>query len=221
MTVTGSAPFTYAWADGATTEDRSNLNAGTYTVTVTNSQGCTATAIATVNGPTAALSLSATMTNVLCNGASTGAIDLSVTGGTAGYTYLWSNGATTQDISGVQAGNYSVTVTDANGCTAVLNKTLTQPAAIALSTTLTHPTCPPPISDGAIDLSVSGGAMPYTYDWNNDGLEDPDDDTQDLTGLQAGTYTVIVTDAIGCTATTSVTLNNVNSLPNPPSGVNH
>jgi hypothetical protein len=102
-----------------------------------------------------------------------------------------------------------------------LNKTLTQPAALSLSTTLTHPTCPPPVPDGAIDLSVSGGAMPYTYDWNNDGLEDPDDDTQDLNGLQAGTYTVIVTDASGCTATTSVTLNSINGLPNPPGGVNH
>jgi hypothetical protein len=161
------------------------------------------------------------MTNVLCNGASTGAIDLSVTGGTAGYIYTWSNGASTQDISGLPAGNYSVTVTDANGCTTVLNKTLTQPAALSLSTILTHPTCPPPVPDGAIDLSVSGGTAPYTYDWSNDGLEAPDNDPQDLSGLAAGTYTVIVTDANGCTATTSVTLNNINGLPAPPSGINH
>jgi hypothetical protein len=103
----------------------------------------------------------------------------------------------------------------------VLNKTITQPAALSLSTSLTHPTCPPPAPDGAIALTVSGGAFPYTYDWSNDGLEVPDNDPKDLSSLGAGTYTVIVTDANGCTATTTVVLTNINGLPSPPTGVKH
>jgi hypothetical protein len=193
LTVSGSGPFTFSWADGAVTEDRNNLTAGTYNVTVTSSEGCPATASITVNGPMAALTPTATMTNVLCAGASTGAIDLTVTGGTAPYTYVWSNGATTQDVSGLVAGNYSVTVTDANSCTAVLSKTISQPTPLNLGALPTHPTCP-----GATD-----------------------GDPQDLSGLSAGSFTVVVTDASGCTATTTVTLTEVNNLPPPPSGVNH
>ena len=103
---------------------------------------------------------------------------------------------------------------------ALHSRTLTAPAALNLSLALTHVTCPGD-ADGAIDLTVSGGTAPYTYDWSNDGLEAPDNDPQDLTGLTAGTYTVVVTAANGCTATISATLTTLNVDPPPLSGVQH
>ena len=153
--------------------------------------------------------LSATITNVLCRGAATGAIDLTVTGGVSPYTYAWSNGASTQDLSGIPAGNYVVTVTDAQGATATRINTVSQPAT---SLTLTHSqtnVTTPGGSNGTIDLTVTGGTPGYTYDWSNDGAENPDNDPQDLSGLTAGTYTVTVTDANGCTATRAVEITEV------------
>jgi hypothetical protein len=210
----GTAPYTYNWGGGVTTEDRTGLDAGTYTVTVTDASGCTASTSRTITTPSLILSVSGTTTQSSC-GTATGAINITAAGGTAPYTYNWGGGVTTEDRTALAAGNYSVTVTDANACTVVQNFTITQPNAIALSTVITHPTCPAPVADGAIDLSVTGGTAPYTYNWGG-GIT-----TQDRTGLVAGTYTVVVTDANGCTATISAILNTQNSLPTPPTGVNH
>ncbi|MCP9754944.1 adhesin, partial [Lacihabitans sp. CCS-44] len=95
------------------------------------------------------------------------AIDLTVSGGTSPYTYNWSNTATTQDLTGLAAGTYSVTITDANGCQTTASATITQPAAaLAQSLTQTNVLCFGN-STGAIDLTVSGGTSPYTYNWSN------------------------------------------------------
>jgi hypothetical protein len=214
LTVTGAAPYTYAWSDGAATEDRTGLATGTYAVTVTDVNGCTASTSATITTPSVMLTLSATTTNVTCNGSTTGAIDLTTTGGTAPYTYNWGSGNTTQDQTGLAVGTYTVTVTDANNCTATLSKTITQPNALALSTLITQVTCVGG-TDGAIDLTVTGGTSPYTYAWTGGAT------TQDRTGLGAGTYTVIVTDANSCTATISAVLTAQNTLPTQPSGIKH
>ncbi|MBX7226824.1 MAG: hypothetical protein K1X55_12400, partial [Chitinophagales bacterium] len=196
----GTSPFTYAWSNGATTQDISSLAAGTYTVTVTDANGCTASTSVTINN-TNGPSLSTTKVDATC-GSSNGSIDLSVSGGTSPYTYAWSNGATTQDISSLAAGTYTVTVTDANGCTASTSVTINNTNGPSLSTTKVDATCGS--SNGSIDLSVSGGTSPFTYAWSNGAT------TQDISSLAAGTYTVTVTDANGCTASTSVTINNTN-----------
>lgn len=214
LTVTGVSPFSYAWVDGSVTEDRTGLAAGTYSVTVTDAQGCTASTNATITTPSVALSLAATTTDVLCNGGTTGAIDLTPTGGTTPYVYNWGGGITTQDRTGLVAGTYSVTVTDANGCTASLSNSITQPAVLNLSTVVTQVTCTGG-TDGAIDLTVSNGTSPYTYAWSG-GMS-----TQDRTGLSAGAYSVTVTDTNGCTATTSATLTAQNSPPNQATGLKH
>ncbi len=217
LTVSGGAPpYTFDWSnDGAEnpdndTEDLTGLVAGTYTVTVTDMVGATSTASVTITQPPAIV-LSTTVVNVLCNGGSNGSIDLTVSGGTPGYTYVWTGGATTQDRTGLVAGTYTVTVTDANGCTATRSATVMQPTALSLTTTPTNVTCAGG-NDGAINLTVTGGTPGYTYDWSNDGPEMPDNDTQDLTGLTTGTYTVTVTDANGCTATASQAIT-ANPLP--------
>ncbi len=136
MTVSGgTSPYSFAWADGPTTEDRSGLAAGSYSVTVTDANGCTATAGATIAQPTQ-LTASATKTDVTCQGGQ-GSIDVTVTGGTTPYSFKWADGPTTEDRSNLAAGTYSVTVTDANGCTATTGATISQPFCGKIAPTMT------------------------------------------------------------------------------------
>jgi hypothetical protein len=192
----------YAWTGPggftASTEDISGLAAGDYTVTITGGNG-TATATYTVGQPTA-ISISEVVTNVSCNGGNNGAINISVSGGTGGYTFSWTNGATTEDISGLTAGNYTVTVTDGNGCKATKQIAVTQPPVLSLSTTKTDVSCNGG-TNGSINLTVNGNTSPYSFAWSNGAT------SEDISSLSAGSYSVIVTDANGCTATTSVTIN--------------
>ncbi|MEL6837619.1 MAG: SprB repeat-containing protein, partial [Bacteroidota bacterium] len=193
----GTAPYTYAWSNSATTEDIFNLLAGTYSVTVTDANGCTDEASFTIGEPTE-LTIDAGGTNredVDCNGAATGSIDLLVEGGTAPYTYNWSTGQTSEDVSNLTAGTYDVTVTDANDCTDSASFTITEPTSLSIDvagTTTEDADCNG-ATTGSIDLVVNGGTPPYTYNWSNGAT------TQDISNLAAGTYDVTVTDANDCT----------------------
>lgn len=199
LTVAGGTPgYSFLWSNGALTEDVSGLNAGTYSVTVTDLNLCTAVISVTITEPVA-LALSTTQSNVSCFGGTNGSIDLSVTGGTPAFTYLWSNGALTEDVSGLNAGTYSVTVTDLNGCTSSVSATITEPSALSLSTTQIDVSCFGG-TNGSIDLTVSGGTPGYSFLWSNSEV------TEDIAGLVAGSYSVLVTDLNGCTASTSVTI---------------
>ncbi|QQS27660.1 MAG: SprB repeat-containing protein [Sphingobacteriales bacterium] len=199
LSVTGGIlPYSYSWSNGSTVEDLGSLTIGTYTVTVTDGNSCTATLSITIVEPSA-LTLSETLTQVGCFGAATGAIDLSVTGGTLPYSYNWSNGSTSEDLTGLLAGTYEVTVTDGNSCTATLSIPIVEPSALILSETHTEVGCFG-AATGAIDLSVAGGTLPYTHNWSNGSTG------EDLTGLVAGTYEVTVTDGNSCTATLSITI---------------
>ncbi|WP_309869988.1 T9SS type A sorting domain-containing protein, partial [Chryseobacterium camelliae] len=196
----GTAPYTFNWGGGVTTEDRTGLAAGTYTVTITDANGCTATVNATVTQPASAVSGTTVVTNVACNGASNGSINLTPAGGTAPYTFNWGGGITTEDRTGLAAGTYTVTITDANGCTATVNATVTQPASAVSGTTVVTNVACNGASNGSINLTPAGGTAPYTFNWGG-GIT-----TEDRTGLAAGTYTVIITDANGCTATVNATV---------------
>jgi gliding motility-associated-like protein len=185
------SPYTYLWSNGATNNQLVNVGAGTYSVTVTDANGCTRrrnVVVTNTNGP--ALTL-LSQTNVNCFGASTGAIDISISGGVLPYTYSWSNGAITQDISGLTAGDYTVTVTDANNCTATALYTITQIAALAINPTITNSGCV--ANSGSIATNVVGGTNPYNYDWSNGNT------TASINNLAAGNYTLTVTDNNGCT----------------------
>jgi len=200
ITVTGGTPdYTYLWSNGETSEDIFGLIAGVYTVTVTDANGCPITQSWTITEPSA-LSLTGTAYPVLCNGGSTGWIDITVSGGTTPYLYSWSNGETTEDIYGLTAGDYTVTVTDNNQCLISQTFTVTEPSALSLSAIITDVTCYLG-STGAIDLTVAGGTIPYAYAWSNGAV------TEDISGLTAGTYTVTVTDANLCQAIESYTVN--------------
>ncbi|QQS27661.1 MAG: SprB repeat-containing protein [Sphingobacteriales bacterium] len=200
----GTLPYSYSWSNGSTGEDLGNLTIGTYTVTVTDGNSCTATSSITITEPSA-LTLSETHTEVGCFGGTTGAIDLNVTGGTLPYSYSWSNGSAGQDLTGLLAGTYEVTVTDGNSCTAILSITITEPSALILSETHTEVGCFGGAT-GAIDLSVTGGTLPYSYSWSNGST------SEDLIGLVAGTYEVTVTDGNSCTATLSITITEPSAL---------
>jgi uncharacterized protein (DUF2141 family) len=194
----GTQPYAYAWSHGPTSEDLTGLSAGTYNLTITYSQQCTTTVTATITQPQV-LSLSTTQTNVSCNSGGNGSIDLTVAGGTAPYTYSWTNSSVSQDINNLSAGTYTVTVTDANGCQGTTTATVSGPIPITLSTTQVNVLCHG-ANTGSINLTPTGGTSPYTYAWSNGSI------VQDPQNLVAATHTVTVTDVNGCTATTSVTI---------------
>ncbi|MBK7148448.1 MAG: gliding motility-associated C-terminal domain-containing protein [Bacteroidetes bacterium] len=193
----GASPFTYLWNDGVTTANRTGLAVGSYSVTITGANTCSASASATIAQPTA-IALSTTKVNVLCNGANTGSVDLTVSGGTSPYNYAWSNGWGIQDLSGVAAGNYTVTVNDANNCSATTAVAITQPSAISIGVSLSNVSCNGG-NNGGITTSISGGNGGYTYLWSNGAT------AQNLVNGQAGVYTLSVTDAQNCLA--SLTMN--------------
>ncbi len=195
----GTEPYAYNWSNGASTRNITGLSAGTYNLTVTDAFGCVATLSLVITQPASALSASATPVNTSCFGSTNGGVTLSVSGGTANYTYLWSNGTTSQNLTNVAAGNYQVTVTDARGCTAISTATVNSPVKIDLSGAVTNVLCNG-ASTGAITLSRTGGTAPFGYDWGG-GIT-----TQNRTGLAAGTYNVTVTDGNGCTDTKTYTI---------------
>ncbi|WP_417876835.1 T9SS type A sorting domain-containing protein, partial [Winogradskyella sediminis] len=148
----GTAPYTYAWSNGATTASIVGVVAGTYNVTITDANGCTDTSSVTITEPAALVASSVVDSNASCNGGSDGSATASATGGTAPYTYLWSNAATTASIVGVVAGTYNVTITDANGCTDTSSVTITEPTALDISIT----------QDSGVLTANQAGA---TYQW--------------------------------------------------------
>ncbi|MGO4819707.1 beta strand repeat-containing protein, partial [Flavobacterium sp. W22_SRS_FP1] len=154
-----SAGYSYSWApSGGIAATASGLSAGTYTVTVTDASSCTATQSFTITQPAALIATASAQTNVSCNSGSNGSATVSVSGGTAGYTYSWApSGGTAATASGLSAGTYTVTVTDANSCTATQNFTITQPTAlVATVSAQTNVSCNSG-SNGSATVSVSGG----------------------------------------------------------------
>lgn len=206
----GTGTYTYLWSNNATTKDISNVAAGKYKVTVTSG---TATKIDsfTVTEPTA-FSATNQVTNVNCFGLSTGGINLTVAGGTSPYTYLWSNNATTQNLTGLPAGSYIVTVTDSKGCkytpAAIAVTQPTAPLSIA-SATKTNVSCKSG-SDGAINISVTGGTANYSYSWV--GNNSYTNNIQNITGLKADIYNLSVTDSKGCSVSRKDTIVEPDSL---------
>ena len=195
----GTAPYTYLWTNSGTAEDPTGMAAGWYGVTVTDANGCVDTTSVIITQPQAGLALTTTQVNVLCFGNSTGSVNLTVTGGTAPYTYAWSNNTALEDPTGLAAGTYTVTVTDANGCTATTTVTITEPAsAVSVTTQSQNILCLN--GTGSVSSTPSGGVAPYTYSWTNNAT------TQNITNLQAGSYTVTVQDANGCTARSTGTV---------------
>ncbi|HIC62465.1 MAG TPA: hypothetical protein EYO72_07125, partial [Marine Group III euryarchaeote] len=206
LTVTGGiSPYVYSWMPGGmNAEDITNLCAGTYSVTVTDGNGVTAIGAATVSEPAAALNASVVGMDILCNGDATGAVDLSVSGGTTPYYYAWSpGGEATEDIAGLTAGSYSVLVTDSNGCTATASYQVVEPPALTATASGNDANCGQ--ADGDVTVFPSGGTGAYNYSWNTT----PAQTNATATGLTAGGYSVTVSDANGCNTTATVNISDI------------
>lgn len=192
----GSPPYTYLWSNDSTTQDLSNLLAGTYFVTVTDSRGCTFIPDAYIVGA----EIAAAITNVTCFGGANGAINLSASFGCSPYTFVWSNppGGTSEDINNLAAGQYCVTITDCSGSTRDTCFTVTQNPAMIVTATIANDInkdC-----HGAIDLNVAGGALPHSYVWSHGPT------SQDVILLCQGQYCVTVSDGNDCTVDTCFTV---------------
>ena len=190
-TASGGTPqYSYKWSNGATTASISGLASGTYTITVTDANGCTKMTSQALTAPNSPVVTISGVTNVTCFGGNNGAATASATGGTAPYTYNWGSGRVTAAVTGLTAGTYTVTVTDATGCSSTQSVTITQPTAITITSTVANATCRP---IGSVQASVSGGTSPYSYLWSNGAT------TATISNLAGGNYTVTVTDSRGCT----------------------
>lgn len=230
LTVTGGTmPYSFDWDNDGTgdyndTEDLSGLTANTYNVSAVDANGCLAVASGDVlfqmGTPTISQGAS-----ILCAGDATAELTASPLGGNAPFTYVWTDAGsnvvgTTQTITGLVAGVYTVEVTDNSSVVASSSYTITEPTALTANSVTTNETFG---NDGAVDLTVTGGTSAYTYAWDNS------ETTEDLTGVTGGTYVVTVSDANGCTVTETATVvstvgveeNNSfvsNVYPNPTTG---
>lgn len=193
----GSGAFTYLWSNGSTNQNLSNLSSGIYSVTVADSLGCTAKKSYMLSNSTL-LSASVTLKHPSCTQVN-GGIDITPSGGLAPYTFLWNNGATTEDIQNVGVGNYSVTIKDAAGCSSEKRYTLRLNSTLFLNSIINPVSC---LGDnsGAIDLSILGGVPPFSISW----ADGPT--TEDRSNLSAGQYLVTVKDAAGCSISANYTI---------------
>ena len=219
------ANYTYAlYQEGSVVQTITNNNlnhtfsapAGTYKVRVTDANGCfKETSDITLTQPNAELSASASITNVSCNAGNDGSIDITVSGGTTGYSYSWTgpNSFTSNQLSinNLSSGIYTLTVTDANDCSLSRQVEITEPDELIASGTATNIDCNGN-DNGSIDLSVAGGTANYTYSWTKTGDNSYSATTQDLSDLSPGTYNVTVTDANDCTDTASFTITEPDEL---------
>ena len=211
----GTSPYSFDWDNLPGTNDPQNQNgvpAGVYNVVVTDASGCTGSLSVTITEPATVLTASSIGADVNCNGEMSGAIDLTVSGGTPNYSFLWSNNSTTEDLNGLLAGMYSVIVTDNNGCVVNDTVTINEPPAIVLSSSVNDATCGS--SNGSINVTVSGGQPNYQYSWSDVTNAQPgavlNNTTNNLTSIGAGSYQIVVIDNNGCKDSTVIAVSNTN-----------
>ncbi len=195
----GTLPYTYSWNNGRTTASATGLSAGTYSVTIKSAGGCSGTASVTITQPATALTIITTEVNVSACSTNNGSAMVTADGGTSPYTYSWTGARTTASVTGLSAGTYTITLKDKNGCNATASVTVGKAASLSATASVTGVSCHGG-GNGAATVTISGGSSPYTYRWgSNCGSKT----TATVTGLSAGTYTVIATDNRGCTVTSS------------------
>ncbi len=202
----GTLPYSYSWSTSPvqTTAIASSLSAGTYIATVTDAAGCSDTAVATVQQPAVLSAGISAFANVSCFGGNNGSAAVNATGGNLPYTYSWNTSPvkTTAAVTGLTAGTYQVTVTDAKGCAAIAAVTISQPAMLNASIAAKANVTCNAMNNGTATLTISGGTIPYTYSWNTS----PVQTGITATALAAGSYVATVTDANGCTDTAQVVI---------------
>lgn len=196
----GTMPFSYNWSSGGMEQTETNLSAGTYSVTVTDNNGCTTTAEVTIDEPDILNLALDSIAHISCNGGMDGVARVMASGGTSPYQYTWlTTGSNDDTETGLAAGMHTISVMDANGCDETIEIEITEPDAISLTTSSTNETAPD-ATDGTATVMATGGTAPYVYVWDDSANQT----TETATGLPSGTYTVSVTDANGCLASIEV-----------------
>ena len=199
----GTSPYTYNWNNGGFSATLNNLSSGIYDVTITDYYGVQGTTSVTITEPSELLLTFTSIVDETVQDSCDGAINTYVSGGTSPYYYSWSNSASSQNLTNLCAGVYTLTVTDANACTAILQDTIlagAQPCNLMASiSSQTNVNCFGD-STGSATVSVSGGTSPYSYNWSNGST------TNTLYLIPSSTYTVTVSDFNSCTSTASVTI---------------
>lgn len=205
----GTTNYSYNWSNGGNTQTITGLAPDDYTVTVTDANNCTAVETVTVNSfDCSGVTISMSSNDVSCNGGSDGAASANLMNGATPITYSWSNGGTTQSIGNLGAGSYSVTATDANNCEVIGNVTISEPALLEIASTMEVNVDCNGNATGEATVTPTGGTPGYTYLWDDPFAQT----TQTATNLAAGTYNPTVTDANGCTATTSISITEPTAL---------
>jgi hypothetical protein len=200
----GTTPYTYLWNTGSPASQITGLNTGTYTVTVTDLNGCTAVDTANVVFFNEGLWVTPMGINATCFGQNNASATVMIMSGTAPFQYTWNTGATTQTISNLPPGTYTVSVTDANGCKQSTVTAVTQPTVLTVTTSSTAANCG---LQGSATVSGSGGNGTYTASWSTGS-------SSFTISAMPGTYGVTLTDAKGCTGTASATVNSGSSTLN-------
>jgi hypothetical protein len=207
MATNGTGPLTYMWNDPASTgnDTLAGTGAGSYIATVTDSLGCSDTAMVTITEPSAIITTTMGY-NASCFGLCDGLGAVSVNGGTPPYNYIWSNGWLGASDSNLCAGSYTVSITDSMGCNEMVLITISEPSEIMLSLTATNPSCVG-CANGSATVAATGGTGSYTYLWLPGNQT-----TATAAGLAANTYTVCVTDVNGCQMCDTITLVDPNGI---------
>ena len=204
--VPGTLTFSWSTTPVQTGSTATNLSAGTYTLQVTGSSGCSGSKIFTITNVAPGTLNISPHTNVKCNGGNDGSARACLTGGTSPVSYSWfPSGGNTAIASGLSAGLYTVTATDSAGCVSTDTVTIFQPAALVLTTSSTPSGCTGPT--GSASVNVTGGTPPYVYLWKPTGGTSPN-----ATGLITGTYSVLVTDANSCSGSATVVVGNTSGI---------
>ncbi|MBL7891149.1 MAG: PKD domain-containing protein, partial [Bacteroidia bacterium] len=199
----GTSPYTYNWSNGQTGQTATGLCPGSYTVSVIDAGGCFSTRSVTVSQPSAIVVNVNSSTQIICNNNSIN-VTVSGSGGSIPYVYNWNNGQAGATATGLVAGTYTVTTTDASGCSAIKSVVVTKIPPAFFSIYTTNGTCG---NGGSATLFVYGGTQPYTYSWSGLSQTIPN-----ITAIPAGTYTTTVSDANGCTTTKSFTITDTPAL---------
>jgi len=214
VTVANPSNPTYVWSGGlGTTSSISGVAAGTYTVTVTNGGSCSAVVSVTVGQSSGTLAVSPNPSSEPCYGDALGTAAVNVTGGTPNYSYNWSTSQSSSSVTGLTAGIYTVTVSDASGCTTTASVRVSQPNPLGTAITVTQPGGGATTGSAVID-SVTGGTKPFTIVWSSGQLGDSSG------ALVPGTYTVTVTDSDRCKAVDTVVIKYGTGVTNVNGGIN-
>ena len=202
----GTSPYSYLWSNGILSDTVKSLTAGTYSVIVTDAFGCKDTQTVTLVAPSALQTTILETKAISCFGDSNGALEVTVSGGVTSYTYLWSTSSTSNSVSGLNSGFYSVIVEDGNGCIDSASYSLPEPDSLVGTAILVQSISCGGEANGILSRAISGGTLPYSSLWNPGGV------TDSLFGVVPGLYQVSITDANGCTTADSIVVTEPDSL---------